>query len=111
MKTNLFRYPLVPGLVTLALCFVAPPARADDKAKGKDMGDENSMLAKYDANQNGKLDPEEREKMKADKRAEVEKKKAEKQADKEKRDGEKKAEKEKRKAEHDAKKGEKGKKN
>ncbi len=55
-------------------------AKAEREKKKAEM--EAKMLEKYDVNKNGKLDPDEREKMVADRKDEGKKHKAEKAADK-----------------------------
>lgn len=101
MKTLASLVRIAPGL--LALAFTLTIARAEDGA-AKERKPSKEMLAKYDANKDGKLDDTEKAAMKADQEAAREARKAEKDAAREVKNAEKDAKRDARKAEREAKK-------
>lgn len=78
MKKSASKITLILSVLALAGAFIVPAAQAQDDKAAKKAKREAEMLKKYDANKNGKLDPDEEKKMKEDQAAAKAKKEAEK---------------------------------
>lgn len=101
---------LLAGVFALAFSLTTTLAQADDTKQADRDAKRQAELEKYDENKDGKINKNEREKIKADREAEQAAKKADREAKKSEKAAiaeQKKAEKEARKAEREAKKGQK----
>jgi EF hand len=69
MKNKSIRSVFVPGLLTLALALIVPPAAAQDNTPPKEKAPSKADLKKYDANGDGRLDEGETARKKAEAKA------------------------------------------
>jgi hypothetical protein len=77
MKKSASKITLILSVLAMAGAFIVPSAMAQDDKAAKKAKRDAEMLKKYDANKNGKLDPDEEKKMKDDQAAAKAKKEAE----------------------------------